>query len=219
MNGHALIKKWYRWLDTVNRQVTHLKHLQNVFREVQNIIAANSKLHHPSAFYDLVNECYGTTIAVGIRKLDDHDSRSISFLNLLEDIRRNSQILSRRRYVGLYIRMENSEDMKEIANSYFDDLVGPGRNHISKSQILKDLRLLKRSTRRIRKYVNKQVAHINRVRLRKLPTYKDLDNALNEIENLAMRYEMILRARSHPGGLTPVIQYNWMKIFEVAWAP
>ncbi len=217
-----LLPKWRRWLSIVDNQVIHLKHLQNIFQETQKIIAANPKIHHRSAFYDLLNEGYGTAISVGIRRLDDRDNRSISFLRLLEEIRDHSSLLSRLRYVALYRDTGNKVDTeltKQLANTHFDKLVGSGKRFLPKSHVIRDASLLKKSTRLIRWYVNKQVAHRNIRQLKKLPTYKDLHDALNAIEKLVIRYESLMWAKSYLGGLTPVIQYNWKKIFKEPWIP
>ena len=64
----------------------------------------------------------------------------------------------------------------------------------------------------MKKYVNKRVAHCDKVPFTQFPTFGDVDEALEHMEELVKRYCLLFRAEGI-GQLLPIWQYDWKEIF------
>lgn len=205
--------KWNEWLDTIYKDVQNLLTNRYIFREVQKIISSNPRIQIGSSFYDWMGSVYAASQVIGVRRQVDADSDSISFRNLLDEIRQHAHILSRERYVSLY---KDSGLPNDIPHRDFDRKAGTGRNHIDPVVVEADLSALQEKAERIRKYVNKRIAHFDRAEFKSLPTYAELDECLDYLEALLKKYLSLLQAKTHLS-IVPVWQYDWKEIFRRPW--
>ncbi len=60
------------------------------------------------------------------------------------------------------------------------------------------------------------VAHTDQRELSELPTYEDLNAALELLERMLNKYMVLLKATSVPSA-DPVHQADWKSAFRVAW--
>lgn len=204
-------RKWNHWLSVIHRDIRGVLIQRHIFREVRKIIEANSAIHGDSTFYDWMAEVYATSAVIAVRRQVDRHPKSISLARLLEEIKKNPKILSRRSFVSKY-----NKDMKYVGHHDFDEWSGPGRAYVSPRVIGKDLTLLKQKAARLRKFANKRIAHYDRASFRKLPTFAQLSDCLDCLEELLKKYLLLLRAESHTD-IVPVWQYDWTKVFRQAW--
>lgn len=211
---NSLYGKLDSQLDILLKQVHELNMTRHIYYEVRNIVEANQQLLTSNHFYAWVDHTYTTTMIVGIRRLIDPDARSISFVTFLSDIKSNPHILSRSMYKGLY-RSMCSELPESYQDEQFDQLAGAGANHVDPAVIEQELKELKRITSKLKKYANKRVAHYDGNSPPLGPSYKEIDEAFDILINLLLRYYHFFRAASF--SLEPSIQYDWKKIFRVAW--
>jgi len=208
---YATYQRWKRWLGHIREDITTLAVHRHIYREVTGMISANPRLQVPSSFYDWVRIAHVNDMTLGIRRLVDWDSRSISFIRLIEEIKDHPEVLTRRRYVALY-----RTGLKRLGHRDFDRFARPGRNEINPALIARDRQALVKAQERLRRFVNKHVAHRSRYPMRRLPTYADLDACVDPLEGLLKKYVLLLEAQ----GLTrvlPVWQYDWKAPFRIAW--
>lgn len=213
---NSLYGKLDSQLDILLKQMHELSMAQHIYYEVRNIVDANQQILTSNHFYAWMDHTYTTTMIVGIRRLVDPDSRSISFMTFLSDIKSNPHILSRSTYKGLYKTM-CSELSESYQDEQFDQLVGGGASHVDPAVVEQELEGLKTITFKLKKYANKRVAHYDRDSPPLGPSYKEIDEAFEVLSNLLLRYHQFFRAASF--SLGPYIQYDWKKIFRVAWIP
>jgi hypothetical protein len=204
--------RWKRWLQHVYDEIVEMALDRYVYREVRAMIAANTNLQVPSVFYDWMNRAYVADMAVAIRRQTDKDTRSMSLLRLIQDVMDHPEIISRRRFVGLY----GSGRMRTLGHRDFERFAKKGTDQINPAVIRKHERELLAAERKLRRFVNKHVAHRSRFPMRHLPTYGDLDTCLDLLERLLKDYKLLLEADGL-SRVVPVIQYDWMKPFRVAW--
>jgi hypothetical protein len=80
-----------------------------------------------------------------------------------------------------------------------------------------DLKNLEDSTDKIRRLVNKRIAHFtNHEKPLEFPTYKDLDNAMDVIQEILCRYNLLLNAMD----ISPLLEERpntWMKVLQAPW--
>lgn len=208
----AKIRLWSSWIDEIREQHSNLLNLKQIYDDVQDIISKNKKLHQPSSFYDWLSETYVTTITVGLRRVVYKSGSSICLLNLIQNMAKQPEIISREYYVGLY-----KDTPLKVANKHYDKLVGDEATHPSKAYFNKDITDLNSVTKTLKDYVDKHVAHIApNKQSTVLPTWKDLNDALLKVEAYIKKYCSLIKAEGWVQ-LTPTIQEPWKAIFETAW--
>ena len=132
---------------------------------------------------------------------------------MLYEILENPGVINRRAHKALY--HGTSKEM-ELGNGTFNSWAGRGKKILSQTQIRSDLRVIEDVSGRIRQLVNKRIAHFsNPGELRQLPTFNELDNALEKLDKILCKYNQLLTA-SGKDSTFATRQYNWM---EVLWEP
>lgn len=211
MDANALFAKWDGWLTTVHSDVLGLLINRYIFREVQAIIQANPKVQLESSFYEWMGNTYATSQAIGIRRQVDKDRDSVSFARLLSEVAAEAEVISRERHVALY-----KTALIDLANPGFDRLAGPGAPHLDPVVPTKELAKLEALAAPLRRYANKRIAHFDKSDFKALPTYAELDECLDYLENLLKRYLLLFRAQ-HYSNIVPVWQYDWKQVFRRPW--
>jgi len=134
----------------------------------------------------------------------------------LIEIKNNPRILSRERYVSLSKNISLSDDDDDYINICFDELVGADREYIDPRTVKRDIQLLKKKYKKLKYYINKRIAHADKNKITRLPTINDLDDCIDYLEELVLKYSAIFHAYSFDG-LTPRLQYRWKNIFRIPW--
>ena len=211
--NQVIIKKWKRWLKVIYKDLVTLAAYRHVFQEIQEIVRKNPKVNVGSSFHDLIATGYSTFASISVRRQLDRDRRSVSLALLMDDILKNPAALSRRRMVKLYQR---SRLPAAMAHRHMDNSQRMGRVRINMRQVRKDLAALDCNCNRVRRYVNKHVAHRNRQPLRSLPTFEDLNRSIDFLEELFKRYNFLIEG-SGLLHLTPTWQYDWKSVLRAPW--
>ncbi|MFH0829425.1 MAG: hypothetical protein V1907_04625 [Candidatus Kerfeldbacteria bacterium] len=206
------IKKWKSWLEILRKEVHILLSHRLVFNETQQIIKDNLDIQKPSAFYNLLGQGYAALIVLGIRRQVKIDSKSISLAKLLAEISKQPNLVTRQDYIKLYEGSKTSI----FADKTFDKFAGTGKNEIDSVLVAKDLEQLRKAVRSCEHYADRSLAHIDKRGSKKIPTFLEVNNALEILEKLIIRYELLLTAAGWTG-LTPTFQYNWKSIFKYKW--
>ena len=213
MNQDQIFERWQRWIKTLFDEIQGLLINRYIFWEVQKIIKSNPKIQIGSVFYDWMGIIYPAAMAMGVRRQIDQSRDSISFARLLKDIERNPVILSRERYLSLYI---DSNHPRDIPETEFDRLAGSsGAANIDRKIVSDDLGTLKNKASKIRYFANKRIAHFDESIFIDFPTFGDLDDCLDFMEELLKKYMLLLQADS--SDILPAFLYDWKKIFKYQW--
>lgn len=211
MTPDELFARWDAWLETIHTDVRGLLVNRHIFRDVHAIIQANPKIQLASSFYEWMGNTYATTQVIGVRRQLDRDPGSISFARLLGEVAANPHVVSRERYVALYKTMP-----RDLGNKDFDRLAGAGVPHIDPAVPTGELTKLEALATRIKKYANKRIAHFDKSDFKALPTYAELDECLDYLEELLKRYLLLFRAQAY-AAIVPVWQYDWKQVFRRPW--
>lgn len=91
----------------------------------------------------------------------------------------------------------------------------PGAHAFQPGQVHRDTATLKRAARRITTYVNKHLAHVDRVPAPVIPEYAEIDDAVQLLGDLLVRYELLLKNIDLAIG--PFFALNWANVFHEAW--
>lgn len=207
-------EKWDRWLESIYIEITNLSRYRYIFREVQKIINNNPKIQKPSVFYEYFGVSYSALIFMGIRRQVKTDKNSISFARLLEEIIETPDILSRTRYVSLY----KVSPVKHLADEYFDKFYGKGKNYVDPELFIKDLNDLQKKAKLCECFTDKTIAHRDIKEPKTIPTFKDVNDCIDLLEELMKKYYALFRAASLVS-ILPTFQYDWKEIFKKPWIP
>jgi hypothetical protein len=231
-------RTWTGWIDTIRKDVTDLVIGKHVFWEVQDIIKANLAIQKPSSFYGWLGMMYTAWGSMAVRRQLDNDS--VSLKKLLSEMANSPELVSRQRYVSAYAATltGNSEhvsplpsaaseaqggahvftraEAERIANRGFDKFAGRGNPYVPKDAVERDISQLREVGENVKVFADKNIAHLVDFQPKALPTFNDLDDCVNVIEALVIKYEQILK-RSAPHSLLPTWQYDWKAIFYEPW--
>jgi hypothetical protein len=122
-------------------------------------------------------------------------------------------VMTRQRYVAPY-----PTGTQWIGDSEFTNMwAGTVGDHLDPAIVQADLDGLRSgATRLVRHYVNKEVAHHDEKGAVTIPTFADLDEAIDNLGTLLTRYGTLLTG-SNLAVPEPVVQYDWEAPFRQPW--
>jgi hypothetical protein len=197
-------------LDRVYAEVRSLRVNQHVCWEVQKIIRNNPNLRKPSTFYGWMGNLYAAAMSAAVRRLVDRRKDTVSFVRLLENVKAKPSCVSRKAYKK---RCTNPNLPLKYLDKDYDGLIGPVMPHPDPVKIADEIRKLKERTEPLRRFVNEHVAHNAIQQSKSLPTFQELDDAIDMLEALAKRYLHLFRGAVLTLAL-PTWQYDWKAIFH-----
>jgi len=211
---NARLIKWTKWLKVIHDDIQSLLINRNIFWEVQKIIRNNKDIQKPSSFYQYLGDTYVAYSAIAIRRQIKHDNQSISFARLLSEIMEDPIPLSRTYFKSLYV----GSVVETFADRDFDKFTGANKDHICPRMVRNDLEALKLQAKKIEDFADKRIAHHDKKQPKSLPTFSEVDDCINLLDQLYVKYHLVFHASSMTS-LMPVYQYDWKAIFEVPWLP
>ena len=90
--------------------------------------------------------------------------------------------------------------------------------HIDPHKVTTDLKKLKAKAKKLKLFATRFVAHSDERGLESLPTFEELNDCLDFLEDPLKKYLLLFRATSHLS-IVPVMQFDWKKIFQGPWIP
>jgi hypothetical protein len=149
----------------------------------------------------------------GIRRQVKPQKDSIALKQLLTEIAQEPDKISRKYYRSLYV----DPDRRHFADAHFDRYCSaPGDAHISAAMIQDDLDKLTGSAATCEDLADKRIAHRDKRAPAVLPTFKEADQAIETLQELYLKYRLILLADCLTT-LLPTYQYDWQQIFDHPW--
>ncbi len=211
-----LRKRWRSWLPMMSTDLAHLLGRREIFWELQEIAKENSRILEHGAFFDWMCTNYVVTASIGIRSFTDQSKGVRSLWRMLFEMLEHPGVLSRSAHVALYKKAAISPHF-DLANISFNNIAGKGRTSVSQQAIRTDLRALEDSSERVRRFVNKRIAHRTpQNELRRLPKFHELDQAMDTIDRIFCKYNLILTAK-YMETAHATRQDNWKVVLYEAW--
>lgn len=195
-----LNEKWKKDLEQILSELMLLWKGKVIWEGVKDIVDANTNVQNPGHFHRWASINHGITVAVGIRRQIDKDSRSRSLRNLLQDMRCNVN----------HILLDKAKHLSELNGSENEQEL---RNQIEKL-LEKMIKKLDNKCKIIKKFVDKHVAHTDREGTRKV-TIDQVHNALIEINEIMKDVSTLIDGS--PINIETPIRDDWKDIFRVPW--
>jgi len=202
-----LFEKWREWLALVHDQVVGMFHNRQIWREMRAALEAKDG----RVFLITTQAWYVDGQAIAVRRIADPKAghREISLGRLLADISKNCGVMSRSRFVGLH----SDGIPQEIAIKTYDELFGDGGTDMSMDKLEQTIARLEEASRSIREFADRFVAHTDNRGMEALPTFDDLDRAIDEIGRVLQDVTLLLEAASL-ATVEPAIQVDWKHPFR-----
>lgn len=186
---------------------------REMFWELQEVAKENPKVLSPGSFFDWMCKNYVISQTVAIRSFMDQSKDSHSLWRMLFEILERPGVINRITHARMY---RNTPLGEELGHMSFNASVGRGKNELGRLAIRSDMCRLENASERVRRFVNKRVAHrTSPGEIRRLPKFSELDKALDILDEIYCKYNLLLRAH----GLSTchaTRQYDWR---EVLWEP
>lgn len=205
---------WQSLLTTIEKELAWALTGHDIYKEVRNIVRKNEKTRSPVLFWKWMRENYLDSASMRIRRLNDADKGMLSLKRLITDIKENHEAITRQEYVSEYSKRMQKEGFADRDFEIFGDRRS---STISIKRINRDIEHLDKQTQIIRKYTDKWLAHAKSNRHNEpIPTLRDLEKALDAIDNICMKYHLLL-TRGGMRTCKPIITYDWKEPLRHPW--
>lgn len=208
------------WLDAMKiiwGQAVHLLHQRGVYRMIRDMVMRNPALPKESVVFEWIAAGYVYTAAITVRRLVDLRRGTISLRRLLEDIAARPVGVTRAWFVDNY-DPQLSEVLpgqgRSAADRDFDELAGAPEAHASADVVKADLNSLREAAAAIKRYTDEHLAHHSAQPTTPVPTYADLDAAIDTIAQVADRYARLLMVGRV---MEPIVPEAMEAVFQVPW--
>jgi hypothetical protein len=208
----TLYEKWKGWIEKIYNETITLFSYRSFYRGVGEMTQNNQNIP-PSSFFDALGSWYATTQSIAVRRQTDLDRQAVSVARLLSNMAANPTVMTRSRYTSMY---DDEGHWQTRANGTYDKYAGEGAETIAPERYQADLDEFLKVAQPIKDYVDRMVAHNDQRELTDLPTFKDLNAAIDLLESLLNKYMVLLTATSVPSA-DPVHQADWKAAFRVPW--
>ena len=165
MKAEPKLEKWVKWLEIIKSEVSNLVWSSSIYSETREIIISNPVVNTGNRFYSWMNRNYVHTTLMGIRRQLDNGCDVVSLENLLTDMKKNCNFLTREHHlqqVFLLFAPEMHIHMQRVGNKTYDDLAGKSVNVFPVDKIEADLQQLLKIRNLHKKYVDKRIAHYDK---------------------------------------------------------
>jgi len=231
MSDDDTLKTWREWLVQIEEDIEQLYEFRRIYKDTREIISKNPAVQAPSLYHDFVDSCYVAYAVMAIRRQARCRKDSVSLVRLLKEIEKRPCIMSRQRFVAMY---PEGPARNWLAGPDYDRFSDKDGNQVSSEVVRQDRHKLgdndelgSRQDRerlgsaydRVIMLANKRVAHLDYTEpIDPVPTYADLDDAINALGSVFNKYSVLLTGTSFLK-IEPTIVVDWTTIFQVPWLP
>jgi hypothetical protein len=222
------VRIWRGWrnrLHRIDREIDGLSQERRTMQyTIDQIVHPNQRImeHSNRRFLNDVWSWYGISMGIAVRRLVDTDRRTKSLVVLLQSIRAHPDVF----HIDIFSQIfpASRDDLKQLIKPV-SDASGEG---LDLAAVTNDLDHLKKTTKRVCDWVNDFIAHgryledpAAQVALEKtVPKYVELHDAIDAIENVALKYARIfLKHDRLPYDVAEIDADLWLSIFDFPWKP
>jgi len=201
------------------QDLTTLLKNHEIFKSFSSIVGENMHLPINNPFFASSFYSFKLTLLVLIRKLTDKYKKKstvslvLALEKLIELANQSPELLTREYYLKRYPQEPLAN---KIGNKNFDKIIGSTDSDFDFKIIEKDICTLKEAPiGLINKLTNTRGVHFSQDELEQKPTNKDLEDAINKIKTVVIKYFKIVDIS------LPESQYrlqpDWDDIFKIPW--
>lgn len=209
------VDKWLRWFENpICHEVSAMYLHRYAFRTVRDMVRSNTSLP-PSYFFEYIEDTYAVTQSVAVRRQAETTSRVKTLGQLIREVKEDAQRFTRDFWVGLWDKPDEMT-LRQAHHGWNTHWGGEVGDHLDPAIPGADLERLTTGAEKVADYVDQYLAHRDAGPRAGLPTFGDLDAAIDLIGGLYAKYGNLLTASVYPI-LVPAIQHDWLAVFQRPW--
>jgi hypothetical protein len=217
-------RQWRRWLRRIrDEQVRQLATSLVIFRLFQDSVKRG---HVPAGtvrhgLADWIASGYAAFAASGVRRVTEGRPvskkwRSLTLLQFLEDVKQHANLIT----VEATRRRLRRRGIKEREARRLVSEIARGQKTASHSAISRDITSLKTATTRVKRFVDKQVAHTEWDRRKTRTTsFGELKHAIETIQAVWSRWSLALLGQTELVSLPEEGHAHFSELFDRLWRP
>lgn len=215
MSTNPKFKKWLEWIEQIKDDTEALLINKAIHERYLEIVKANPEIQSPSDFHEWTVRNYGSFMVMAIRRQLDTDSDVVSLRRLLEELKDNPALLTKKWFRSLYSDLDGKLPVpgEAFADGDFKQHAGQ-LEHFDPKIAEEDLAKLEELGKNITKFANKKIAHNTKVQV--AVTLNEINTFIEEFEHIVKKYILLFTAAGYDS-LTPVWQYDWEEVFTKVW--
>jgi hypothetical protein len=212
--------RWAGWLGrdpvrgTIYKDVVDMMAARQIWEGFNAVVGrAPEEARKYGTFHSWFHASYIRSQGLAIRRQVEVRNDVVSLGRLLDRIAKAPGVLSRDRFLA-----ELHRDDHRLGNEFFDALTSPEAKAIDPQAPRADLRQLRHDTRRIKVWVDKEVAHYDPKTgtFSQGLTFGDIHRAIDVILETMNRYMQLIQGTTIAGSVS---MPPWPAVFRVAWLP
>jgi hypothetical protein len=208
-----LLNNWKGALEGITSDVIDMVESRYLFTRTMEVAVANPDLGAGGFFWDHFKKNYASTMVLSIARQVDNKKEVQSLLRLLLDIKKHHESITKDWYSDEY--QKSPALGKEFGIIAFEEKFGKGE-YLDENIVQSDIDSLLTVTSKIEDFRHKRVAHKNKNESLIFDVnFDDLSNALNELERIVKKYQVLINQSGME--LMPTIQYDWEKVYRLPW--
>jgi hypothetical protein len=210
------IEIWTQQIQKISDELENLLLHRQIYSRYGEMVNSNRRVGSDGvAFHNWVRINYVTFVAMSIRRQMGEGPDEISLIKLIDDIRRNSNEITRDWYRTLYPdRVLFGIDLaSDMANQFFDKAGGKGKS-FDPGIAEKDLKELRTLGKDIKLLATRTIAHNIDKEIPRL-TFDQVDQCIDKFKEITSRYLLLLTAAGN--NLETVMVDDWQAIFTKPW--
>jgi len=210
-----LHEQWCEAVEQITTHVFNLFHNRAIWREMSEGL----RQHEGGVFLDHYADLYVAGQVMAVRRLADHqaDGPTFSLGRLLGDLERNPAVMNRDRFVLMHTTGEDDDAgfWTTQAQKVFDERFGDSHGELSLLKNRDRQDRLTAASQAISDFADRFVAHLDSRKLEELPTFEDLDMAIDAVGQVLKEVTLLLTAATLVD-TEPTIQEDWKRPFREA---
>jgi hypothetical protein len=197
----------------IHDDIMTLHHNRYIWKSLLAMLEQNPDAVFHSAVNGWLSRLYSTTQAVGIRRQAATGSGDITLANVLKQIASSPRKVTLEQFLALTPNL----DAKVLTKQWEANWQSGGKNFMDSARVKADQVRLEEASAAVHHYVNKRIAHLDKVVNAPPLTYDDINGALDTLGDVFKRYYRLLTG-DQLAQLTPAMGRTWTQAFEFPWA-
>lgn len=213
--------KWQKQIERIGHHVIQLNHDRQLWREMTAGLATATP-EADGTFIQHYTKLYVDGASMAVRRLADvgGQRQTIALGRLIADLIANSKVLNREVIVARYTHDDDPrewarEDWRRRGEEFWQTEWADAEDDLDVVKLRADVAALTSAADKVASFADRVVAHIDSRGAHDIPTFADLDDAINLIGDLFKRYSSLIDGKGW-AFLEPAIQGDWKAPFRRA---
>jgi len=218
LTNDLLLARWKEDYETLAADVRTIHRRRIIFSELDDEMVRRAAMESGYVVERFLRPMYVEAQVVALRRLNDGDVRSVSFRRLLDEMRLRPNVATRSHYVEMAVSQfldDPDGHHRRVEEENFDRLAGAGHDHLRDDVLAGYLKQLDEDLARVKQFVDKNVAHRDRLEAQAL-TWRELDAVIDNLEFRMNDVGLVLTGATYAAAPSPPPMWReaFQRLFE-----